>query len=136
MAAGEQLPRSRAKPVIIGLAAVALALAIFVFIFVSQQITQRRLVAKAEASVVLSKVEECESAVTVGVNLKDLSKKAIIAREKALAFSRSEHGVLMPNFSKAVTLAAQDYVDSAGSSIESRAKQYCRCSYFPKKLVA
>jgi type II secretory pathway pseudopilin PulG len=78
--------------------------------------------AKAAASKVLGKVEECQSAVTVGVLLDDLSKKAASAREAALEFSRSDNAAMLPEFSQAVNLAAQDYIDSCRAWFEDNKK--------------
>lgn len=75
--------------------------------------------ARTQASDVLTKVEECESAVTVGVSLEDLSEKASTAREAALAFSRSEDAKLLPDFTLDVLKAAQDYTDSCAAWFES-----------------
>ncbi|MDO8987669.1 MAG: zinc ribbon domain-containing protein [Coriobacteriia bacterium] len=69
--------------------------------------------AKSAALVALTAVEKCESAVEVGVTLDDLSDMSTNAREEVLAFTRSDDSKLLPDFTKAIKVASDAYVDSA-----------------------
>jgi hypothetical protein len=66
----------------------------------------------AEASKVMTSVEKCESAVTVGVTLDDLTALATTAQQDVQAFSRTDAAQRMPEFEAAIAAAAQSYQDS------------------------
>lgn len=78
--------------------------------------------AKDSAAKVLATVEKCESAVTVGVSLDDLSKLAATAREEVTTFERSSAAALMPDFTKAIGQATQAYLDSSRAWFEDNEK--------------
>jgi hypothetical protein len=87
--------------------------------------------AKADAARVLASVEKCQSAVSVGVTLNDLSSLAATARQDVTTFERSSAAALMPGFTKAVAQATQAYLDSSRSWFEDnqRAKKEWDVAY-------
>lgn len=108
----------RSNMLVITITAVVLVLAIAIGISCYMHAQARLRIAKTQASKVLSKLEACESAVTVGVTLDSLSEKSGQARQAVLEFSRSEYSSLMPKFTASATRAAQDYIDSCSSWFE------------------
>jgi hypothetical protein len=73
----------------------------------------------AEASKVMTSVEKCESAVSVGVTLDDLTALATTAQQDVEAFNRTDTAARMPEFSTTIAAAATSYQDSCRAWFDS-----------------
>lgn len=73
----------------------------------------------AEASSVMTSLEKCESAVSVGVTLDDLTALATTAQQDVQAFSRTDAANRMPEFTTAIAAAATSYQDSCRAWFDS-----------------
>lgn len=67
--------------------------------------------ATAAAASVLADVEACETAVRADSSVDVVSQKVAHARTSVNAFSRSENGRLLPNFTSAIVLSEQEYLE-------------------------
>jgi hypothetical protein len=73
----------------------------------------------AAASTVMTSVEKCESAVSVGVTLDDLTALATTAQQDVQAFNRTDTAKRMPEFAVAIAAAATSYQDSCRAWFDS-----------------
>jgi len=67
----------------------------------------------------MTSLEKCESAVSVGVTLDDLTALATTAQQDVQAFSRTDAANRMPEFTTAIAAAATSYQDSCRAWFDS-----------------